>query len=124
MPARRPIGRISYGGLNYNDHSANTMMTPSTIRVGGTFRITSTTMRFSGSGTTVRVVLEVQNRRPGSFGVTRLLLRGVRVSGNTLIVRGPDHAVYANQSYRVVVVTYTNRRPDSYTSPGLLRVNR
>jgi len=110
--------------LRYTDHSANTTMAPTTVRVGGTFRITSSTMRFAGPNTEVRVVLEVQNRRPGSYGVTRLQLRGVRISGNTLIVRGPDHPVWANQSYRVVVVTYTNRRPDSYASPGSLRVNR
>jgi hypothetical protein len=128
-PSRRtttpqPTRRISYGGIYYTDHSATTTMSPTTVRVGGTFRITSRTMRFSGRNTQVRVVLEVQNRRAGSYGVTRLQLRGVRVSGNTLIVRGPDHPVWANQSYRVVVVTYTNRRPDSYASPGTLRVNR
>jgi len=123
-PAPQPTGRISYGGIYYTDHSANTTMSPTTVRVGGTFRITSSTMRFAGPNTEVRVVLEVQNRRPGSYGVTRLQLRGVRISGNTLIVRGPDHPVWANQSYRVVVVTYTNRRPDSYASPGSLRVNR
>jgi len=123
QPAVQPVGRISYGGLFYNNHTPNTTMSPTSIRVRGSFRITSRSMRFSGPNTEVRVALEPLNRQPGSYGVPRLQLRGVRVSGNTLIVQGPDHLIYANQSYRVVVVTYTNRRPDSYASPGILRVN-
>ena len=121
-PARRPVGRISYGGLTYNNHSANTTMTPHTMRVNGTFRITSTSMRFRGSGTRLTVVLEVTNRPRVATGLTRVQLRGVRISGNTLIVRGPSHPYYANQTYRVTVVTWTNGRPDSYASPGLLRL--
>jgi hypothetical protein len=121
--ANRPVGTISYGGIYYNDHSANTTMTPGTIAVGGSFQINSCSMSFAGAGKQVRVVLELLNRQPGSFGVTRLQLRGVRVAGtNQLVVRGPDLAVYGRQSYRVVVVTYTNGRPDSYAGPGVLTV--
>lgn len=122
--ANRPVGTISYGGISYNDHSANTSLTPRSIAVGGSFRIDSCSMSFAGAGKQVRVVLEVQNRKPGSFGLTRLQLTGVSVGGGgkTLVVRGPDHSIYGNQSYRVVVVTFTNGRPDSYASPGLLSV--
>jgi hypothetical protein len=120
--ANRPVGVISYGGIYYNDHSANTTMSPASIRVGGSFQINSCSMAF-GPGKDLRVVLEVLNRQPGSFGVTRLRLMGVTLSGsNRLVVRGPDHPVYGHQSYRVVVVTYTNGRPDSYASPGILTV--
>lgn len=120
-PAVRPVGKISYGGFLYNSHSANTTMSPTTIRAAGSCRIQSSTMRFSGPGTRLEVALELQDRRPGSFGVTRLRVPW-RVSGNTLIVSGPRYAVYANQSYRVTVVTWTNGRPDSHASPGILRV--
>ena len=122
--ASRPVGVISYGGIYYNDHSANTTMSPGTIPLGGTFRIRSCSMSFAGAGKEVRVALEMLNRQPGSGGVTRLLLRGVSVAsgGSELIVTGPPYPVYGHQSYRVVVVTYTNRRPDSYASPGVLTV--
>ena len=120
----RPVGTISYGGIYYNDHSANTTLSPSTINVGGSFVINSCSMLFGGPGKQVRVALEVLNRQPGSFGVTRLGLRGISVSANgrQMVVQGPNHPIYGKQSYRLVVVTYTNLRPDSYASPGYLTV--
>jgi hypothetical protein len=121
---RGPVKPISYGGIYYNDHSANTKVTPSTISVGGSFVINSCSMVFGGPGKQVRVALEVLNRQQGSYGVTRLRLTGVQISGNgrQLVVQGPNHPVYGNQSYRIVVVTYTNLQPDSYASPGYLTV--
>jgi hypothetical protein len=122
--ANRPVGTISYGGIYYNDHSANTTVTPNTINVGGSFTISSCSMVFAGPGKQVRVALEVLNRQPGSFGVTRLGLTGISVSANgrQIVVQGPNHPIYGKQSYRLVVVTYTNLRPDSYASPGYLTV--
>ena len=121
---RGAVGTISYGGIYYNDHSANTRVTPSTINVGGSFVISSCSMLFVGPGKQVRVALEVLNRQPGSYGVTRLRLTGVQVSGNgrQIVVQGPNHPIYGNQSYRLVVVTYTNLRPDSYADLGYLTV--
>jgi hypothetical protein len=121
---RGAVGTISYGGINYSDHTANTKVTPSTINVGGSFVISSCSMIFGGPGKQVRVALEVLNRQPGSYGVTRLGLTGIRVSANgrQIVVQGPNHPIYGKQSYRLVVVTYTNQRPDSYASPGYLTV--
>jgi hypothetical protein len=99
-------------------------MSPTTIRPNGTFRINSRSMNFTGSGKVVTVVLEVLNRRRGSWGVTRLRVQIVQRTRNSLLVRGPVYGVYGNQSYRVVVVTITNRRPDSYASPGILKVTQ
>jgi hypothetical protein len=118
-----PIPRIAYRGFLFDDHSANTTLAPLTIPVGGTFRVTSSTMPFAGAGKQLAVVLEPLNRIPGSSGVGNLLLRGVTVRGNTLTVQGPNVAVYGRQTYRVIVITYTNGLPDDYASPGLLRVN-
>jgi hypothetical protein len=124
LPCTGAVRPISYGGIYYNDHSANTSVTPSTINVGGSFVISSCSMQFGGPGKQVRVALEVLNRQPGSSGVTRLGLTGISVSGNgrQIVVQGPNHPIYGKQSYRLVVVTYTNLRPDSYASPGYLTV--
>ncbi len=121
-PRVNPVGRISYGGLLYNDHSSNSRLSPTTIRVGGSFRVTSSTMRFSGPGVRTLVALEDVNRRAGSFGVTRFGLRSFRASGNTITIAGPNLALFRNRDFRVVIVTYVNGRPADYTMPGVLRI--
>lgn len=121
-PRVNPVGRISYGGFVYNDHSSNSRLSPTTIAVGGTFRVTSSTMRFSGAGVRTLVALEDVNRRPGSFGVTRFGLTRFNANGNTITIAGPNLALFKNRDFRVVIVTYVNGRPNSYTMPGVLRV--
>jgi len=116
--------RVSYGGFLYDNHTTPaTTMSPATVPLGGFFQVTSTTMPFAGPGTVLYVILEVQNRQPGSGGVTRLLLTNVVVSGNTLTAQAPDLAIYGHQTYNVVVATWTNNQPNDYANPGMLKVN-
>jgi len=112
------VGRISYGGLLYANHSACSNMGPTAIPVSGRFTVRSSTMQFSGRGVRTIVALEEVNRRPGSFGVTRFGLNRFSANGRTLTVNGPGLALFKNRTFRVVVVTYVNRRPSSYTMPG------
>ena len=97
-------------------------MSPTTIGVNGTFRVTSSTMRFSGPGVRTLVALEDVNRRAGSFGVTRFGLRRFIASGNSITIAGPDLSIFRNRDFRVVIVTYVNGRPMDYTMPGVLRI--
>lgn len=121
-PRVNRVGRISYGGFLYNDHSSNSRLSPTTIAVGGTFRVTSSTMRFSGAGVRTLVALEDVNRRPGSFGVTRFGLTRFNANGNTITIAGPNLALFKNRDFRVVIVTYVNGRPADHTMPGVLRI--
>lgn len=112
---------ISYGGFNYEDQSATTRLLTNRVPVGGVITVQSSTVRFH-AGQQILVALEDVNRRPGSFGVTRLGLRSFRWTGGTLSVRGPDHPAYRG-TYRVVVVTWEGGRPQHYMMPGTVTIN-
>jgi hypothetical protein len=113
--------QISYGGFLYDDHSASTRIANPNVPLGGTFQVVSTTLRFH-SGQRIFVLLEDVNRIPGSSGVTRFSLTSFRWVGGTLTVRGPDHPIFRNRTFRVVVSTWEYGRPNDIALPGTITV--
>ncbi len=121
VPQPKPVTRISYGGFVFDNHSANTTLSPTTINVGGTFRVTSTTMSIP-SNARVFVTLVDVNRVPGSAGVTRFSLQRFSWSGRTLTIAGPDLALFRNRSFYVEISTWENGLPKNYAMPGIIKI--
>jgi hypothetical protein len=108
----------SYGGFVYDDHTPTTRLSTNSIPVNGSFRVTSTTMRFHGQP--IFVLLEDVNRIPGSSGVTRFRLPNVRYNSNSLLIAGPDLGIFRNRTFRVVVSTWEGGRPQYIAMPGTI----
>lgn len=117
------IGRIAHRGFWFEDHSANTSMSPTAIPVNGSFLITSSTMAFSGSGVQTTVALRDVNTPSGSFGFVWFYLRNFTATGGTLSVQGPGGSIFQNRRFHVVVTTWENGQPKAYADVGVIQFN-
>lgn len=117
-----PLPVVSFAGVHgYRDHTCSTTLSPTSIAPPSSFTIT-TDMPLAGR--TLVVYISDVNRTPGSAGVYRFRLTGVRVSGNRVIVTFPgapyDHL--RNRRWHVEVLADPYLFSRSYAYAGVLQV--
>ncbi|MBL6988834.1 MAG: T9SS type A sorting domain-containing protein [Bacteriovoracaceae bacterium] len=110
-------GRTIIRGIPYVDHSANTSVTPGSVRLGQFFTITTGSFPWNTPGT-LKVVIQDVTRGNG-YGVTVFQLRNVRRQGNRLTVQAPQAAVFKNRKFHVTVFHYPGTK-NHYASAGTI----
>ena len=117
-PIPTPVPKIYIRGIPYNDYSATTTLSPSSVSLGQYFTITTSNFPWN-SGGTLKVFMQDVTRGNG-YGVTGFQLRNVRRQGNRLTVQAPRHQTFKNRSFYVTVFHYPGTT-NNYASAGTIR---